>query len=128
MMELIGCSYEEATHVRANNNIFEIMNTSGSEFVIDVNCRRTVLEHSVALRLGFVFMKEAPKHIEIDNIRTLGTQGRTVVVVYDDEFDDENSLKLLSPKDIYMRVASNIELIDLYVGVNQQLIRDNPRE
>ena len=98
MMELIGCSYEEATHVRANNNILEIMNTSGSEFVIDVNCRRTVLEHSVALRLGFVFMKEAPKHIEIDNIRTLGTQGRTVVVVYDDEFDDEATVQITIPK------------------------------
>jgi hypothetical protein len=41
--------------------------------------------------------------------------------------DDENSLKNLSPKDIYMRVASNIELIELYASVNEQLIRDNPR-
>ncbi len=37
----------------------------------------------------------------------------------DDEFGDENSLKNLSPKDIYMRVASNIELIELYASVNE---------
>lgn len=46
----------------------------------------------------------------------------------DDLNDDENSLKNLSPKDIYMRVASNIELIELYASVNEQLIRDNPRQ
>lgn len=37
----------------------------------------------------------------------------------DDLNDDENSLKNLSPKDIYMRVASNIELIELYASVNE---------
>lgn len=42
--------------------------------------------------------------------------------------EDENSLKNLSPKDIYMRVASNIELIELYASINEQLIRDNPRQ
>ncbi len=41
--------------------------------------------------------------------------------------EDENSLKNLSPKDIYMRVASNIELIELYASINEQLIRENPR-
>ena len=37
----------------------------------------------------------------------------------DDDFGDEDSLKNLSPKDIYMRVASNIELIELYASVNE---------
>ena len=45
----------------------------------------------------------------------------------EDMNEDENSLKNLSPKDIYMRVASNIELIELYASINEQLIRDNPR-
>lgn len=40
---------------------------------------------------------------------------------------NEDSLKNLSPKDIYMRVASNIELIELYAAVNEQLIEENPR-
>ncbi len=48
---------------------------------------------------------------------------------FDDEInEDENSLKNLSPKDIYMRVASNIELIELYASVNEQLIIENPRQ
>jgi len=33
----------------------------------------------------------------------------------------------LDPKDIYMRVASNLELIQLYTTVNQQLVETNPR-
>lgn len=34
----------------------------------------------------------------------------------------------LNPKDIYMRVASNLELIQLYASVNEQLIKENPRD
>lgn len=34
----------------------------------------------------------------------------------------------LDPKDIYMRVASNCELIELYTEVNQKLIQDNPQD
>ena len=33
----------------------------------------------------------------------------------------------LDPKDIYMRVASNCELIELYSEVNQKLLQDNPQ-
>lgn len=44
-----------------------------------------------------------------------------------DQDVDENSLKNLNPKDIYMRVASNLELIELYASVNERLIRDDPR-
>lgn len=40
--------------------------------------------------------------------------------------DSENSA--LGPKDIYMRVASNLELIQLYSSVNEQLINENPRD
>lgn len=32
--------------------------------------------------------------------------------------DSENSVNLLNPRDIYMRVASNLELIELYTSVN----------
>ena len=42
-------------------------------------------------------------------------------------FDDENGMNVLGPKDIYMRIASNLELIELYTFVNQQLINENPR-
>jgi flagellin-specific chaperone FliS len=46
----------------------------------------------------------------------------------DTEFlDSENSAMTLDPKDIYMRVASNLELIQLYTTVNQQLVETNPR-
>lgn len=33
----------------------------------------------------------------------------------------------LNPKDIYMRVASNLELIQLYTSVNEKLIQEDPR-
>ncbi len=47
----------------------------------------------------------------------------------DTEFlDSENSALTLDPKDIYMRVASNLELIQLYTTVNQQLVDTNPRQ
>ena len=42
-------------------------------------------------------------------------------------FDEESSMASLAPKDIYMRIASNLELIELYTSVNEQLILDNPR-
>ena len=32
--------------------------------------------------------------------------------------DSENSINTLNPRDIYMRVASNLELIELYTAVN----------
>jgi hypothetical protein len=43
------------------------------------------------------------------------------------EMYDEENMSALGPKDIYMRVASNLELIELYTFVNEQLIQDNPR-
>lgn len=43
------------------------------------------------------------------------------------EIFDEENMSALGPKDIYMRVASNLELIELYTFVNEQLIQDNPR-
>jgi len=42
--------------------------------------------------------------------------------------DSENSSVTLDPKDIYMRVASNLELIQLYTTVNQQLVESYPRQ
>jgi hypothetical protein len=34
---------------------------------------------------------------------------------------------ITNPKDIYLKLASNVELIDLYCNVNQALIEENPR-
>lgn len=44
-----------------------------------------------------------------------------------DELDSTQDSGPLNPKDIYMRVASNLELIQLYTSVNEQLIREDPR-
>ena len=41
-----------------------------------------------------------------------------------DSFDSTMSVDL-SPKDVYMRIASNLELIDLYLKVNSQIISEN---
>ena len=45
---------------------------------------------------------------------------------YRTSFDSEAST-VLNPKDIYMRLASNVELIDIYCNVNSTLVQENPR-
>jgi len=37
----------------------------------------------------------------------------------DDEVSEDSESSTLGPKDIYMRVASNLELIQLYSSVNE---------
>lgn len=42
--------------------------------------------------------------------------------------DKSTSKQFLSARDVYMRVAQNLELIDLYYKVNRQIIEDDPRQ
>ncbi len=42
-------------------------------------------------------------------------------------FESESDGGVLNSKDIYLRLASNCELIQLYTEVNQALINENPR-
>jgi len=48
----------------------------------------------------------------------------------EDAFDSssDSSHTLLGPKDIYMRVAQNIELIQLYITVNNTILTNKPRQ
>ena len=44
------------------------------------------------------------------------------------EFSElSSSYTFLSERDIYMRVAQNLELIDLYLKVNRKIIDENPQ-
>ena len=44
------------------------------------------------------------------------------------DLNDKNTSKqFLSARDVYMRVAQNLELIDLYYKVNRQIIGDDPK-
>jgi len=56
----------------------------------------------------------------------LDGEGEDHQEVYRTSFDSEAST-ILNPKDIYLRLASNVELMDLYANVNQALIEENPR-
>jgi len=48
----------------------------------------------------------------------------------EDSFDSssDSSHTALGPKEIYMRVAQNIELIQLYITVNNTILANNPRQ
>lgn len=45
-----------------------------------------------------------------------------------DELAETNysGFQYLNDKDVYMRVAQNIELIELYLGVNNKIIEETP--
>ncbi len=51
---------------------------------------------------------------------------------FKDEVDEDdtssNNSSHLGPKDIYLRVAQNIELIQLYINVNEKILNNNPRQ
>lgn len=40
----------------------------------------------------------------------------------DETRDYENSIVSLNAKEIYLKIAQNIELINLYTGINEQII------
>ena len=46
--------------------------------------------------------------------------------LFNEQLSSQSRDEQLDPKDIYMRVASNCELIQLYAEVNQQLIDRAP--